>query len=131
METRLMHTELDTHATLDILEHATGVVLPVYFRPDTEPTYATALLRATVHMFAREVADPGAICLSVDGAGLSADIAGPVAAEYNTQIVQAEVNRGKLASVRNGMEKLLQNPRLRYLAVADCDGDHFANELLN
>jgi hypothetical protein len=126
-----MQTELNLPAAIELLEQATGVVLPVYFRPESDPAYVTALLRATVQMFAREVADPAAICLSVDGGGLSQRVADTVAAESGVQLVQAEPNRGKLASVRNGMAKLLQTPHLRYLAVADCDGDHFANELLN
>lgn len=126
-----MQAELHIQRAVEIVEHATGVAIPVYFRPETDAAYATALLRATVHMFVREVADPKAICLSVDGAGLSLDIARTVASESGIQLVHAEPNRGKLASVRNGMMRLLQNSQLRHLAVADCDGDHFANELLN
>jgi hypothetical protein len=126
-----METELAVGKAIEKLERATGVVLPVYFRPETDPAYATALLRATVRMFVREVADSSAICLSVDGGGLSLDVGRAVAADSGVQLVHAEPNRGKLASVRNGMARLLENPELRYLAAADCDGDHFANELLN
>lgn len=126
-----MQAELYVQRAIEIVEHATGVTIPAYFRPETDPMYAAALLRATVHMFARLVAEPKAICLSVDGAGLSLEVARTVASEYGVQLVHAEPNRGKLSSVRNGMMRLLQNPELRYLAVADCDGDHFANELLN
>jgi hypothetical protein len=131
MRKQAMQTELDIHSAIETLEQATGVVLPVYFRPDTDPAYAVALLGATVRMFVREIVDPAAICLSVDGSGLSLAVARQVASEYATQLVHAEPNRGKLASVRNGMARLLQQPQLRYLAAADCDGDHFANELLN
>jgi hypothetical protein len=126
-----METELAVGQAIETLERATGVVLPVYFRPETDPTYATALLGATVRMFVREVADPSAICLSVDGGGLSLDVGRAVAAEAGVQLVHAEPNRGKLASLRNGMARLLENPQIRYLAAVDCDGDHFANELLN
>ena len=41
-----MPIELDTPAALDLLAHATGVVLPVYFRPDTDPTAVFSLARA-------------------------------------------------------------------------------------
>jgi hypothetical protein len=126
-----MQAELYVQRAIEIVEHATGVTIPAYFRPETDPVYAAALLRATVHMFTRLVAEPKAICLSVDGAGLSLEVARTVASEFGAQLVHAEPNRGKLSSVRNGMMRLLQNPDLRYLAVADCDGDHFANELLN
>ncbi len=126
-----MQAELDTHATLEILEQATGVVMPVYFHAESDPAFATQLLRATVRMFVREVADPQMICLSVDGGGLSQQIAQAVAQEYGTRLVHRAVNQGKLASVRDGVSALLADERLRYLAVVDCDGDHFANELLN
>src|SRR4026207_1585532 len=108
-----MQTELDLQSAIETLERATGVVLPVYFRPDTDPDYATALLSATVRMFVREVANPQAICLSVDGGGLSLEIARRVAADFGVQLAHAEPNRGKLASVRNGMSKLLGQPHLR------------------
>lgn len=126
-----MQAELAVHHAIELLEQATGVVIPVYFRSSVEPSYATELLQATVRMFVREVAEPSAICLSVDGGGLSAQVANTVATQYTTQLVQSEPNRGKLASVRNGMSHLLAQSHLRYLAVVDCDGDHFANELLN
>ncbi|MDQ3249568.1 MAG: hypothetical protein M3Q45_10250 [Chloroflexota bacterium] len=118
-------------AALTLLEHATGVVIPVYFHPDTDFALGAALLRDTVHLFARELADPGAICLSVDDAGVSLAIGEQIATEYGTQLVPAERNRGKLAAVRAGMQVLLANQALHYLAVVDADGDHFANELLN
>src|SRR5262245_2249233 len=98
-----MQTELDIHTTIKTLEQATGVVLPVYFRPETDPDYATALLGATVRMFVREVANPLAICLSVDGGGLSLAVASQVAGAFGVQLVHGAPNRGKLASVRNGM----------------------------
>ncbi|MCL4861649.1 MAG: hypothetical protein KJZ93_19680 [Caldilineaceae bacterium] len=126
-----MQAELAVHRAIEIVEHETGVVIPVYFHPDADPAYAAALLGATVRMYVREVANPQAICLSVDGGGLSLAVASEVVGSYGVQLVHAEPNRGKLASVRNGMAHLLQAPYWRYLAVVDCDGDHFANELLN
>jgi hypothetical protein len=126
-----MTAGLDIHTTIETLEQATGVVLPVYFQPETELAWGQALLAATVQMFVREVADPASICLSVDGRGVSLAIAEAVASESGVQLVGAAQNRGKLAAVRTGMARLLDNPALRYLAVVDCDGDHFANELLN
>jgi hypothetical protein len=126
-----MQIELTAQSAIDTLEQATGIVMPVFFRPESDPAYVGALLRTSVQMFIREVAGPASICLSVDGGGLSLEIARQVAGELGTQLVHAEPNRGKLASVRNGMAHLLQSVHLRYLAMVDCDGDHFANELLN
>jgi hypothetical protein len=122
---------LTVQTALAILAYETGVVIPTYFAADTDPAFGYALLSDTVHMFAREVADPQTICLSVDGPGPATAIAQRVAATYGTRLVCSEHNRGKLASVRNGVNDLLPNPRLRYLAAVDQDGDHFANELLN
>ncbi len=116
---------------LTVLERYTGVVIPTYFNADTDPDFGYALLSDTVAMFAREVADPQSICLSVDGPGPARAIAQRVAQVYGTGIVYSERNRGKLGSVRNGMTALLPNAQLRYFAAVDQDGDHFANELLN
>lgn len=126
-----MSTSSSVAAALTVLEAATGVVIPVYFHPAVDLEIGTALLRDTVHMFARELATPKAICLSVDGPGASWTIGARVAAEYGTHLVQGTANRGKLAAVRDGMQLLLKNSDLRYLAAIDADGDHFANELLN
>lgn len=116
---------------LAILERETGIVIPAYFSQQIDPAVGHALLRDTVHMFSREVVDPTAICLSVDGAGPAASIASKIAAEYGVRLVQSERNRGKLSAVANGMRALLEDDRWRYLATVDQDGDHFANELLN
>lgn len=126
-----MQAELDTHSTLKILEQATGVVMPVYFHAASDPAFATQLLRATVYMFVREVVEPQRICLSVDGSELSQRVAQTVAQEYGTRLTYQPVNQGKLAAVRHGVSELLADEQVQYLAVVDCDGDHFANELLN
>jgi hypothetical protein len=126
-----MPPENNVERAIHTLEHATGVVIPVYFRPGTAIEFGLDILRPTVHMYAREVADPSAICLSVDGPGPAGEIAGKVAAEYGARVVVHEPNRGKLAAVRNGMLALLDSGHFTYLAAVDQDGDHFANELLN
>ncbi len=113
------------------LEHETGVVITVYFGAGADREWSTQLLRETVTMFAREVVDPVAICLSADGPGIGADIARLVASEFHTEAVFAPRNRGKFAAVQQGMQRLLQNPSLRAFVAVDQDGDHFANELLN
>lgn len=115
---------------LDALEHATAVVIPVYFHHDTDPEFGYGLLAETAQLFVREVADPQAVCLSVDGSPVGALVAERVAATYGVRVVQSERNSGKLSAVRNGAQAMLQDARWRYLAVVDQDGDHFANELL-
>jgi hypothetical protein len=115
---------------IDLLEQHTGIVIPVYFRPDADPALGVAILSDTVRLFAREVRDPRSICLSVDGPGLAEDIARQVAAAYGVRVVASAANRGKLAAVTQGMAELLADPNLLYLVSVDQDGDHFANELL-
>ena len=117
--------------TIALLEQATGVVIPSYFSTDTDFAFGYALLCDTVRMLVREFAEPSQICVSVDGPGPALAIAAQVAQEFGIRIVHSEQNRGKLASVRNGMRELLQHTNVRYLAVVDQDGDHFGNELLN
>ena len=118
-------------AGLELLEHATGIVIPVYLRPDSDLTFGRELIDSTVRMFAREVADPAAICLSVDGPGPAGAIAQTVAATYGVQVVIGAENRGKFGALATGMTHLLASPQLRYFVAVDQDGDHFANELLN
>ncbi len=119
------------HNAVDLLEHATGIVVPTWFPADTEVDFGVDLLGSTVQLFVREIADPRNVCISADGAGISAEIAERVAATYHTRLICSERNGGKLTSVRNGMKELLEQTDVRYLAVVDHDGDHFANELLN
>ena len=65
---------------LQALEEATAIVIPVYFQADSDPAFGYTLLGETVHAFVREVADPQAICLSVDGSPVGAAVAARVAA---------------------------------------------------
>lgn len=118
-------------AALALLEKHTGVVIPVYFRPDADPAVARAVLHGTVRLFVRELRSPRSICLSVDGSPLAEQVAREAAAAYGVRLVVSPDNRGKLAALAAGVAVLLEDPNLRYLAAADADGDHFANELLN
>jgi hypothetical protein len=124
-------TTPDIAAALHTLQHATGVAIPVYFRADSDPAAGIALLGSTVQLYAREVADPQTICLSVDGPGPAEAIARAVAAAYGARVVVSPVNRGKFGALLLGMQELLADPRLAWFAAIDQDGDHFANELLN
>lgn len=85
----------------------------------------------TVASYVDQVDDPKAIYLSVDGSEFGSDVAERVARTYGTSCCITPANRGKLGAVRNGMHRLLVRDTLRYIAVVDQDGDHFANELLN
>ncbi|HXF63652.1 MAG TPA: glycosyltransferase [Caldilineaceae bacterium] len=122
---------LPTSAALALLEEHTGVVIPVYFRPDADPAVARATLHDTVMLFVRELRSPRSICLSVDGSLLAEQVAREAAATFGVRLVVSPENRGKLAALAAGVTALLENPNLRYLAMVDADGDHFANELLN
>ncbi|MBX3013993.1 MAG: hypothetical protein KF832_20905 [Caldilineaceae bacterium] len=117
-------------AAVQALENATAIVIPVYFHHDTDPAFGYDLVAETVQLFVREVADPRAICLSVDGSPVGALVAERVAATYGVQVVKRAENGGKLSAARDGAQAMLQETRWHYLAVIDQDGDHFANELL-
>jgi len=117
--------------SIEILYHNTGVVIPVYFPQEIDTSCGEQLLYNTVASYAHHVADPAAICLSVDGADFGAGIAAQLAGEFGVRNEVSPVNRGKLHSAEMGIRSLLGNQMLRYLTVVDQDGDHFANELLN
>lgn len=115
---------------LQALAEATAVVIPVYFQPDSDPNFGYSLLRETVHSFVREVSDPKAICLSVDGSPVGATVAARVSATYGVRVVNGAENRGKFGAAQQGAQAMLQEDRWRYIVLVDQDGDHFANELL-
>lgn len=115
----------------EVMNGQTGMVVPVYFPENVDVTRGEDLLRDNVAACLRQVAEPARLCLSVDGERNGGDIARRVAAEYGVSIVASPDNRGKLHSVANGVRYLLDNHDLRYVAVVDQDGDHFANELVN
>ena len=108
----------------------TGVVIPVYV-PQGAESHDAALLTETVAGYCAQVADPPVICLSVDGTEYGADVALRLSAEYGVSVCVAVENRGKLWGAIQGMQMLLDDETLDYIAVVDQDGDHFANELLN
>ena len=126
-----MRQELSYSEGVSALRKATGVVIPVYFAPDSDVALGRELLEETVAACSREVDSPEVVCLSVDGSGTAAEASQALAAEYGVRVFVAERNRGKLGAVHNGMRSLLETETLRYLAIVDQDGDHFANELLN
>jgi hypothetical protein len=117
--------------SLQELRNATGIVIPVYLPEGPSQSQSVALLRETLIACREQVADPKSICMGVDGQQHGAEFARQLAAEFGVELVVSPVNRGKLQGAREGMQRLLARPNLRYLAVLDCDNDHFANELLN
>ncbi len=115
----------------EALSERTGVVVPVYLAPDHDAAVGRRLIEETTAAIRREVNRPEAICLSVDGPGAGVEVARDLAEKRGLTLVCGERNRGKLAAVRAGANVLLEDDRLRYFAVVDQDGDHFANELMN
>ena len=125
---------MTTHSTeqaYHLMRHETGVVIPVYFPEGVDIGQGKELLRETARSFCRQVAEPDRICLSVDGDRNGAEIAEAVAREFQISWCLSPVNRGKLQGAATGVRFLLKHAPLQYVTVADQDGDHFANELLN
>jgi len=126
-----MHTGRAYSRAREAVTRATGVVIPVYFASAADADAGEPLLMETVAAFRRELASPGAMCVCADG-GRRTRLAGErVARVFRVRLVTHARNRGKLGPVLSGMRELLSSTRLRYLAIVDQDGDHFANELVN
>lgn len=126
-----MTRELDYAPSMDALRNTTGVVIPVFIPSSTDAVFARRMVADTAAGYAALLSDPGRVCLSVDGSPLGLEAAREAAAQSGVTVVHYEANRGKLFAVRHGMTRLLAGAKLDYLAVADQDGDHFANELVN
>jgi hypothetical protein len=120
-----------SEGALNIMRHETGVVISVYLPDSQDESAVEALLRDTVLMYGEQVSDPTAICLSVDGEQFGGEVVKRIAGEFGVSWCVNSVNRGKLQGAINGVRCLLDNKKLKYVAVVDQDGDHFANELLN
>jgi hypothetical protein len=118
------------------MRQLTGIVIPVYLPQDVDTSLAEALLTETVAAYVAQVSDPATICLSVDGERFGAARARQLARDRNRDtfgvgIWVSEENRGKLSAAAGGARFLLECADLKYVAIVDQDGDHFANELLN
>ena len=118
-------------AAIAIIQHDTGIVVPVYFPEGVDSDRWEEHLRDNVGALCEQVADPTAIVLSVDGEQFGADVADRLVAELGVSARFSPINRGKLSSASRGIRFLLERTNLRYAIIVDQDGDHFANELPN
>jgi hypothetical protein len=121
----------NTTRALAVTRERTGVVIPVYLPETIDSHQGEALLRETAASFCGQVADPSAICLSVDGELYGGEVAQRLARELGTSVYVAPDNRGKLSAAIYGVSTVLQGADLDYVAIVDQDGDHFAYELPN
>ena len=114
---------------MEIMRNDTGIVIPVYLPEGVDTAHGEALVRDNVETYCQWMADPKRICLSVDGKDFGRTVAESIAADRGVSLCVQPVNRGKLHAVMHGMRVLLDGPpSIRYLAVVDQDGDHFAND---
>lgn len=114
-----------------MMRQRTGVVIPVYLPEGVDIRRGRALLEDTAEAYCTQVADPATVCMSVDGESNGAGFARELVERLGASCHVAPINRGKLAAAIDGVRVLLANPGLRYVAIVDQDGDHFANELPN
>jgi len=115
-----------------IVREATGVVIPVYLPPTVDVVCGERLLADTVRAYCEVLGEPQRICLSVDGAASATEAVVRLCKETGVQKFVAGENGGKLRAVNLGVRVLLEaEQKLRYIAIVDQDGDHFANELVN
>lgn len=117
--------------SVHILQHNTAVIISLYAGRNIDPDEYFELLNNTVTTYIRELANPAAICLCVDGPGAAVEVAAKLEQRYGVTLVLAERNGGKFAAVQNGMQRMLTETDFTYFAAVDQDGDHFANDLLD
>jgi hypothetical protein len=126
-----MTASVPVQEAMRVMQTATGVVIPVHLPEDTDTDVGQGLVRDTVEGFLRQCGREDSVCLTADGAGVGTDLVRELSREHAVSTVYSESSHGKLHAVRLAMAVLLKKPELRYIVVADQDGDHFPNELLN
>ena len=87
----------------DAVRDRTGIVIPVYFPIGVDRSVGEGLLQDNVAACVRQLADPGRICLSVDGEGCGEEITAGLKAQWGVQCCTAPENKGKLQAVRLGV----------------------------
>ena len=110
---------------------STGIVIPVYLPPGADHRLQLELLADNVEACVAAVDDPQVICLAADGPDCGCEEVSQLACTYGVSSTVGDRNRGKLSALRHGVDRLWDRADLKWLAVIDADGDHFANELAN
>ena len=118
-------------SALDLTTHATGIIIPVYLPQNESYKLGSSLLEDTTRSFAEIVENPAFICLVVDGDENGRGITKNLHTSEGITAHGEGTNRGKLQGMISGARLMLLNKDIKYLAVIDQDGDHFANELVN
>jgi len=113
-----------------------GMVIPVWFKKSTSRSLAERLLTLTLDNFQQYVRAEN-VCLVVDGDERSLKVARKVqkslseADSQGLDLLYLEENRGKHYSVTEGILRLMENKRVEYFVVRDCDADHFISDFPN
>ena len=123
------HDQYSSVRAAEICRGHTGIVIPAYFPPGQDHVLGVELLEDTVLAGLDVVADPGCLCVSVDGEEGGREVAAQLHDRLGVAFCVAPHNRGKLQAIRLGLEPLWARQELEYLAIVDADGDHLANEL--
>jgi hypothetical protein len=115
-----------------------GLVVPVWFSPDTPETTCEALLRTTLTDCASCML-PEHVALVVDGVPHLAALAERLSLELAAsggagsagafRVLKPPENQGKGGALVIGWESLLAESGLEFIAVRDADGDHFLDDL--
>ena len=124
------HDRFSSARAAEVCRGHTGIVIPAYFPPGQDHTLGVELLEDTVRAGLQVVADPGCLCVSVDGENGGKEVAAELHRRLGVTFCVAPRNRGKLQAIRLGLEPLWERRELEFFAVVDADGDHLANELL-
>jgi hypothetical protein len=117
-----------------------GLVVPVWFSPETPEALCESLLRTTLSDWA-SCFEAEHVVLVVDGIPHLAELARRLSVELAAEgrarggssgvfrVLSPAVNQGKGGALAVGWEALLAEEQIEFIAVRDADGDHFLDDL--
>lgn len=116
-----------------------GMVIPVWFTKSAAVSLAERLLTLTLDNLQQYVRAEN-VCLVVDGDERILKVARKVQKSFSESrgtrderldLLYLDENRGKHHAVTEGILRLLENKRIEYFVVRDCDADHFISDVPN
>ncbi len=110
------------------LREEVGVAIPVYFTDEADAAAGLPLLADTLAGCVALV-DARRVTVVLDGSGAGTDAASRLVQARGARFLALDERKGKLWAQRSAAEQLLQDAQVRWVALLDCDGDHFPHEL--
>ena len=136
MMRRDVSAKMASYNAMEQLRDAVAIIVPVWYPKDLVRNDARALLDATLNGNGQLVNWEN-VWVVVDGQDSSLALARSLRTAYKKRlgstfrVARTEVNRGKGYAMLEGIRAAFENPAVRFVAIRDCDGDHFMNDLPN